>query len=362
MVQETENDIRVPQPELLALTTSIFTAAGMSDDDAALLADSLVLADLEGVHSHGILRVPEYVKKVTVDGVDPRGKPKVVKDVGAVMVIDGGNSMGQVGMSFAMDRVIERAAQLGIAAAAVRGSNHSGAMSYYVRRAVAKDMIGIATTNALPTMAPIGGAERIVGINPLGLGVPAGEEHPIIYDAAFGATAHGKIRVYAQKGLPIPAGWAQDVDGQPTTDAVKAIDGLIQPVGGYKGIGMAMVMGILSSMLSGAAYGTDLGDLHRGPEAGRDGHFVAAINIGAFENIKTFKERVDKAVRETHETRKAPGFDQTFVPGEIESEKRERYMQTGIPLNETGLREIADTAGSLGVDVSAYGWLPSNRG
>lgn len=359
MVQETENDIRVSQPELLELVTAVFAATGMKDEHAALLADSLVLADLEGVHSHGILRVPEYVKKLAEEGVDPKGQPKVVKDAVAAMVVDGGNSMGQIGMSFAMDKVIERAAETGIAAAAVRGSNHSGAMSYYVRRAVAKDMIGIATTNALPTMAPIGGAERIVGINPVGYGVPAGKEHPIIYDAAFGATAHGKIRVYAQKNLPIPEGWAQDSNGEPTTDAVKAIDGLIQPVGGYKGIGMAMVMGIMSSMLSGAAYGTELGDLYEGPKAGQDGHFVAAINIAAFEDIDRFKERVDAAVREQHETRKAPGIDQIFVPGEIESEKRGRYMRDGIPLNPVGLADLKKTAASLDVETTTYDWLPA---
>lgn len=357
MVQETENDIRVSQPELLELVTAVFAATGMSDEHAALLADSLVLADLEGVHSHGILRVPEYVKKLTEEGVDPKGQPKVVKDAVAVMVVDGDNSMGQVGMTFAMEKVIERAAETGIAAAAVRGSNHSGAMSYYVRRAVANDMIGIATTNALPTMAPIGGAERIVGINPVGYGIPAGKEHPILYDAAFGATAHGKIRVYAQKDLPIPEDWALDPDGQPTTDAVKAIDGLIQPVGGYKGIGMAMVMGMMSSMLSGAAYGTELGDLYEGPKAGQDGHFVAAINIAAFEDVDHFKDRVDAAIRQQHETRKAPGVDRIYVPGEIESEKRERYMREGIPLNPVGLKDLAGTAKALGVSTAEYGWL-----
>jgi LDH2 family malate/lactate/ureidoglycolate dehydrogenase len=358
VVQETEADIRAPQPDLLALVTDVFAACGMSGDDASLLADSLVLADLEGVHSHGILRVPEYVKKLTVDGVNPAGRPRVIRDAGAAVVVDGGNSMGQIGMTFAMDRAIDRAATTGIAAAAVRGSNHSGAMSYYVRRAAARGMIGIATTNALPTMAPVGGAERIVGINPLGLGVPAGREHPIIYDAAFGATAHGKIRVYAQKRLPIPAGWALDVEGQPTTDAVKAIDGLIQPVGAYKGIGIAMVMGIMSSMLSGAAYGTELGDLYRGPEPGMDGHFVAAINVASFEDLDRFKARVDRAIQEIHETRKAPGVEQTYVPGEIESEKRERYLRTGIPLNEVSLRDLKDTAGKLEVSVASYRWLP----
>ena len=129
----------------------MFRAAGMDSDDALLLADSLVTADLGGTHSHGVLRVPEYVKKVTVDGVNPRGRPRIVTDSGSVIVVDGGNSMGQIGCVFAMERVIERAKHSGIAAAAIRGSNHCGACSYFAEMALEYDMIGMATTNALPT-------------------------------------------------------------------------------------------------------------------------------------------------------------------------------------------------------------------
>lgn len=357
MVQETEADVRVPHTELLSLVTAVFSAAGMEGDDAALLANTLVEADLEGIHSHGVLRVPEYVKKVTVDGVNPRGHPSIASDRGACFVIDGGNSMGQVGMAFAMRHVIERARETGIAAAAIRGSNHSGAMSYYVRMAVDNDMIGIATTNALPTMAPIGGAERIVGMNPVGYGVPGGDEGSIIYDAAFGATAHGKLRVMAQKGLPIPADWATDSEGRPTTDASKAVDGMILPSGGHKGIGLAMVMGVLSSLLSGAAYGTELGNMESGPKSGGDGHFVAAINVSFFEDLDAFKSRVDSISREVHGVKKAEGVDRTYMPGEIERDKRERYLESGIPLNLVTLGDIRSTAESLGVNTSAYRWL-----
>ena len=323
----------------------------MSPTDAQLLADSLVQADLGGIHSHGVLRVPEYVKKLTVDGVDPRGRPRVVRAVGGCMVVDGGNAMGQVAVSFAMERAIEKAEEHGIAAAAVRGSNHCGAMGYYAEMAAGRDLIGLATTNALPTMAPWGGAERLLGINPLAVAIPAGAEHPIVFDGAFSGSAHGKIRVYQQKGLPIPEGWATDFDGRPTTDAAIAIEGLLLPIGGFKGAALAMVMGILSSMLSGAAYGTELGDMARGPTPGLDGHFVAAISVAAFEDVGRFKARVDAAIRQIHDARRAPGVDRLFAPGEPEALRREQYVREGIPLNEVTLADLRAAAGALGVEA-----------
>jgi LDH2 family malate/lactate/ureidoglycolate dehydrogenase len=324
----------------------------MAAEDAHVLADSLVQADLGGVHSHGVLRVPEYVKKLTPSGgVDPRGRPRVVRAVGGCVVVDGGNSMGQIGASFAMRQAIERARAHGIGAAAVRGSNHCGAMAYYAEMAAREDMIGLATTNALPTMAPWGGAERLLGINPLAVAIPAGQEPPIVFDAAFSGSAHGKIRVYQQKGLPIPEGWATDMDGNPTTDAATAIDGLLLPIGGFKGAALAMVMGVLSSMLSGAAYGTELGDMARGPTPGLDGHFVAAIDVAAFEEVDRFKERVDAAIRQIHAARRAPGVERLYAPGEPEARRRAQYAREGIPLNDVTLADLRAAAATLGVEA-----------
>jgi LDH2 family malate/lactate/ureidoglycolate dehydrogenase len=206
LTTEPEIEPRVEAEALRALVTSLFERCGMDVRDAALLADTLVAADLRGVHSHGVLRVLEYVRKLTRGGVDPRGRPRIARDGGACLVVDGGNSMGQIGAHFAMERVIERAAATGIAAAAVRGSNHCGALAYFAGQALPHDMIGIATTNALPTMAPWGGAERLLGINPVAIAIPAGEALPILYDAAFSASSHGKIRIYRQKGRPCPSG------------------------------------------------------------------------------------------------------------------------------------------------------------
>jgi LDH2 family malate/lactate/ureidoglycolate dehydrogenase len=347
----------VPWKELLTVCEACFRSCGMSESDAHLLADTLVTADLGGTHSHGVLRVREYMKKLRVDGVDVKSRPVIVKDSGACIVVDGSNSMGQVGAHFAMNEVIARAEKQGIAAAGVRGSNHCGAMGYYALQAARHDMIGIATTNALPTMAPWGGAKRILGINPLGVAIPAGDAYPIVFDAAFSGSSHGKIRIHHQKGLPLPEDWALDSQGRPTTDPAAAINGLLMPIGGHKGTALALVMGILSSMLSGSAYGTELGNMEEGPNAGEDGHFMAAIKISAFEDVDRFKERIDKAIDEIHNCRLADGFDRIYVPGEKEFLSREAYERDGISLNAETLSDIAAAARGVGVDVSLYGWL-----
>jgi len=340
---------RVGAAALLDLVRDMFVRCGMRSDDADYLADTLVSADLRGVHSHGVLRVPEYVKKLTVGGVDPLGQPSVVRDVGACLVVDGGNSMGQIGMRFAMARAIERTATTGVAAVAVRGSNHCGALAPYVLQAVAADTIGVVTTNALPTMAPWGGAERLLGINPLGVGIPAGVELPIVYDAAFSASAHGKIRVYQQRGQPLPEGWALDAAGRPTTDAGAAIDGLLLPIGEFKGANLAFVMGILSSMLSGASYGSELGDMYHGPTPGQDGHFACAIRISAFEEPARFKARLDAAIQELHTARLAPGFERVYAPGEKEFLTERSYRESGIPLTQQTIADVLSTAEQLGI-------------
>lgn len=352
MYQETESDKRIEADALRRLITDVFLRCSMSDADAALLTDSLVEADLRGIHSHGVFRVPEYVHKLTRGGVNPQGRPFIAKDSGACLVVDSGNSMGQVGAHFAMQHAIERAQTTGLAAAAIRGSNHCGAMAYFAMQALPHDMIGIATTNALPTMAPWGGAERLLGINPLGVAIPAADEQPIVYDAAFAGSAHGKIRVYQQKGLRLPEGWAMDRDGRPTTDPAEAIAGLLMPIGGFKGTGLALIMGVLSSLLSGAAYGAELGSLEEGPKPGRDGHFVMAIRVSAFEDVVIFKQRVDAAILQMHACKPGPGVERIYAPGEMEFETKTRYLREGIPLNAVTRQEIGRAAAELGVDAA----------
>ncbi|SDB54626.1 Ldh family oxidoreductase [Bauldia litoralis] len=344
---------RVVDPGALeAIVTAIFAGCGMSDADAALLAGSLVASDRRGILSHGVMRVPDYVKKMTKDGVDPRGVPTVVSDRGAAIVIDGHNSMGQIGGTMAMRRAIERAGEIGVAFAAVRGSNHCGAMDWYTLMAAEADMIGIAGTNAIPTMAPWGGTDRIVGINPLSIAMPAASGKPFVLDFAFGATAHGKIRIYHQKGSPIPEGWAFDAEGNPTTDAGAALNGIIQPIGQHKGVGLGMAVGMLSSLLSGAGYGTESGNMEDGAVVGVDGHFFMAINVAFFEDVARFKTRTDGVIAQVHTSGRRDGVERLYVPGEIESDL-EAASRDGIVLPGTAIDDIVAAGKALGVDVTA---------
>ncbi len=349
---KSDTDRRVSAVRLQPVVRAIFARCGMSDEDAALLAESLVHADLRGIHSHGVLRVPDYVKKLTREGVDPRGRPAVVSERGGAIIVDGGNSMGQIGGTFAMRRAIEKAREAGICLATVRGSNHCGALDWYTLMAAREDMIGLAGTNAIPTMAPWGGVDRVVGINPLSMAAPAARRGAFVLDFAFGATAHGKIRVYHQKGSPLPEGWAFDANGNPTTDAAVALKGLIQPIGQHKGVGLGMAIGILSSLLSGAAYGTQSGTMADGAKAGADGHFFIAIQIAAFEDPERFKARMDEIIDEVHASRRREGVMRLYVPGEIEAEIEASYGRDGILISGTTLSDIASAAAALGIDAS----------
>jgi LDH2 family malate/lactate/ureidoglycolate dehydrogenase len=347
-----ESERRFSHESLYGVVRAIFERCAMAEADAGVVADQLVKADLRGIHSHGVMRVPLYVDKLTKGGVDPRGRPRVIKDASAALVVDGDNSMGQVAGVFAMGQAIERARATNVAVAAVGHSNHCGAMEYYVRMAIAADMIGIAMTNALPTMAPWGGIDKLVGLNPIGIGIPAGAELPFLLDFAFGATAHGRMQVYKQKGIPIPEGWAFDREGRPTTDIDEALEGLVQPIGMYKGIGLAMAAGVLSTLLSGAGYGTESGNMVDGPIPGRDGQFYLVLNVAAFEDVAIFKARTDNIIREYRGTRLAAGVRRVFVPGEMEAELERRQRAEGIPLNEATITGIRDVAARLGVDAA----------
>ena len=341
-------DVLVAANSLDETCARIFAAAGMGEEDAALLARTLVASDLRGVHSHGTLRVGDYVGKLLDGGVDPRGRPRVASRKGGALVIDGGNAMGQVSSTFAMDAAIEAAREHGVAFAALGHSNHCGALDWYAQRASAQGMIGLCGTNALPTMAPVGGRDKIVGINPIGIALP-GEDGDFVLDFAFGMTAHGKIRVYHQKNQPIPEGWALDAEGQPTTDAAKALMGLIQPIGGHKGVALGMAVGMLSTLLSGAGYGRESGNMVDGARAGRDGQFFLAVDVAAFTDLTGFRARVAGIAAEVRGSDRRAGIDRLYVPGDIERLLDERHRAGGIPLPCETIAEITAACKRLGL-------------
>ena len=350
-------DTRVPASEAHALVRQIYQACGMNKTDAALMADSHVESDLRGAHSHGVLRIPGFVARLVKGGVDPQGQPSISREYGACLVVDGGNSMGQIGCRYAVEQVLDRAEVHGIAACAIGSSNHCGALAPYAMQALPRDMIGLFTTHSMPIMAPWGGAERLIGNNPLAIAVPAAQERPIVHDGAFSAAAYGKIRYYHQKGWDLPAGWAFDKDGRPALDTTAALEGLLAPIGDFKGAALGMIMGLFAALLSGGAYGTELDDGDGHARASEDSQFAMAIKIEAFADIDEFKARVDTAIRQIHACRRAPGVERLYAPGELEFLQSETYARDGIPLNDVTLTDLATTASELGVDTGAFNWL-----
>jgi len=205
----------------------------------------------------------------------------------------------------------------------------------------------------MPTMAPWGGLDRIVGINPIAIGIPARKLPPIVIDTSFGAVARAKIVAYANEGQLLPEGWAFDASGNPTTDPRTALEGLIAPIGDFKGVGLAIAFGILSTLLSGGAYGSQLGDLASGAKPGRDGQFVLALNIAFFEDLDKFKSRVDEIVDEIHHSRPADSVSHLFVPGEQAHERELRYRREGIPVSDSTWRSLLDAAKRVGIETES---------
>jgi LDH2 family malate/lactate/ureidoglycolate dehydrogenase len=342
-------EVRVPAAELRSTVTQLFEAVGMDAADAATMGDAIAYTDLRGIYSHGVAKVAGYLDWLTERGVDPKGKPVVVSRKGAAATVDARNALGHIACVFAMRQAVEIARENSVGVVAVANSNHCGALAYYPEIAVAAGMVGIAVTNALPTMAPWGGLDRIVGINPVALGFPGRDQVPVLLDTSFGVVARGKIVVHFENGIPLPEGWAFDKFGEPTTDPAAAMEGLNQPIGGPKGVGLGIAFGMLGALLAGASYGSRLGSLDTGPASGRDGQLIMAINVEAFRPIADFLADADDIVREIHESRRKPGVDRLYVPGEPERESMRRLEHDGIPVDPATRKELAPWAARLGV-------------
>jgi LDH2 family malate/lactate/ureidoglycolate dehydrogenase len=348
-----EDGYRVPADELETLVAAMLGAVGVATADARTVAGGLVGADARGMNSHGVLRLPVYIRRLQQGGFAPAVQGDVVRETAGTALIDGGNGLGAVLTTRAMDLAIGKARANGIAAVGVRNSNHNGEGAPYVLRAVRHDMIGIATTNGSPIMPVWGGKTPLTGPLPITLGVPAQEELPIVLDAALGMSSRGKILYYAEKGLPVPDGWLVDAEGRPTNDPNWVRNGgWILPIGGHKGFGLILMCEILTGLLTGGAFGQELtnlyDDLHQ-PQL--NSHFVVAIDIAAFLEVSSFKQRMDAYIREMKASERAPGFDEILMPGEIEFRKERRQRAEGILLSRSVMDEVLAVARDLGIEV-----------
>jgi LDH2 family malate/lactate/ureidoglycolate dehydrogenase len=343
--------VRISELRAQKWTTAAFVAAGMRKDDASLVSNSLVHADCRGVFSHGLMRVRAYTKRLLSGSTDALATPKVVEKSGASVVIDGHNAMGQVVAELAVDRAVAQAHMHGVGIAAVRGSNHFGTCEYYAMKVSAQKMIGfVATVSAHNSMAPFGGAEAMLGNNPLAIAIPTLDAPPLVLDMAMSVAAGGKIRLASETGDPIPEEWAFDAAGNPTRNAQAALEGTFRPMAGYKGYGLSLMVAILAALLPGAAFGRDVGDMYREfTHAGDVGHFFQAIDIGRFGDRELFLQRVDAAIDLMHSAKKAAGVGQILVPGEREHLISVEQQAHGIRYQQAIVDDLNAVAGELGI-------------
>lgn len=324
---------------LISFGAEILVAHGVSNNDAHLISDSLVQADLWGHSSHGVLRLPWYAKRLATGAMTATAKPEVINDLGAVLVLDGRDGIGQVLTEHARVEAVARAKKHGIGAVSVRNSNHFGTAMYFTRRAAQDGCVSILTTNASPAMAPWGGREKRVGTNPWSIAAPYGDSAAAV-DMANTAVARGKIYNARQNGLSIPDTWAITSEGAPTTDPTEAIEGVILPMAGHKGYAISFMMDVLSGVLTGSRFGTSVHGPYEPTPPGGAGHLFIALDIAAFQDPKDFDSSLSELVNEVKSTPTAIGFDEVFYPGEIEDRTKQKQLEDGLYLPEKTLDDL----------------------
>ncbi len=344
--------MRYPADALRSFVAEALARAGAQAEEAQLVADALVRADLRGVHSHGVVRTGVYLDRLRAGSIRPGAQLAVVADWGASVLCDAQAGFGIVAAARAMDLAVERARRHGVGVVGVRNSNHCGMLAYFVLRAVAQGAVGIALSNADAQVAPYGARARYLGTNPICVGVPAGEEPPVVLDMATSEAAHGRVRAAAQRGERIPPTWALGPDGQPTTDPQEALRGALLPFGGAKGSGLALVVDVLAGLLTGAGSGPEIvplyEELHR-PQG--VGHLTVALWPEAFCGGAALRERVDRLARQVRSLPPAEGFDRVWLPGELEHRREVEYARLGIPLPEDAVAVLRQVAAEVGLAV-----------
>ncbi|PYV87012.1 MAG: lactate dehydrogenase [Acidobacteria bacterium] len=348
-----------PAEPLRRFCAAALQRVGVSAEDAATVADTLVEADLRGVHSHGVWWLTRYTRRLRHGGLNPKPNLKVAHETPAMLLLDADRAMGQIAAVAAMRHAIRKAKFSGASVVGVRNSNHFGAAAYYALMAPQENQIGFATTDAEPTMASWGGTHAVVGNNPLAFAVPTGRNFTLVLDMAQSVVAWGKIFLAAQRGEKIPSSWAFNAAGEPTEDPQEAMAGLLMPVGGYKGYGLALVMEILSGVLTGAAFGLSIPPMADETASQGHGHFFMALDIAQFMPLTEFQERMDVLIAQQREVPLAKGVERIYLPGEIEHFKREQRLKTGIPLEPYVIEALAQ----LGVemDLDTTGLRPGSR-
>jgi LDH2 family malate/lactate/ureidoglycolate dehydrogenase len=333
---------RLDPVRLAGFGAQVLGRLGVPGTDAELVADSLVTADLWGHPSHGMLRLGWYAARLRSGAMAARTEPRLVTDLGAIAVMDGCDGVGQVVTDRACADAVARAAEHGVGVVAVRNSNHFGTAAHWTRRIAEAGCVGILFTNGSPAMAPWGGTGKTVGANPWSIATPGGSHPPVVLDIANTGVARGKIYAAAQRGEPIPDTWALDEHGVPTTDPRVAVNGLLAPMGGHKGYAISFLMDVLSGVLTGSGFATDVVGPYVPDRRSRCGHLVMALRIDAFLPRVEFDARIDDLIGRTKAVPKAAGVEDVFYPGEIEFRAAGAGRRAGVEIPDRTVADLRD--------------------
>jgi LDH2 family malate/lactate/ureidoglycolate dehydrogenase len=314
---------------------AVLESEGASAERARRWAELLVQTSLLGVDSHGIRMLERYINQIRQGGIRPGAESVVCNEAGAYAAIDAQDGLGHLAADYAMNLAMQKASTSGIACVTVKNSNHMGACGVYVRQAALADFVGICACSSRAGMAPWGGFQPLIGLNPLGLAAPVQDKPPFVLDISTTVTAMGKVTKAADVGESIPENWALDASGNPTTDPTTAVQGSLLPAGGHKGYGLGMAMELLSSMLTGGPMATEISDWIMRPDRPMGVSFtMIAIHIATFQPPEAFRtgmrdwvERLTKSPRRQH-------VERIFYPGERAGESYQYRQQHGIPVDQ----------------------------
>ena len=344
------DDIAIDAGSLSAAVARIWAALGIHAADAETVAADLVAADLEGIPSHGVMLVPMYVERLISGSVSRHSLGAVVNDNGCAIVIDGLNALGQLTARQAVKLAVKRAKELGLSAVAVRNAFHFGTAGRYARLMAEQNCVGIVMSNTRPLLPAPGGAEALVGNNPIAIALPSAGDFPVEVDMALSASAMGKIRLAAAAGKSIPADWATDSNGRPTTDPAEAIKGMLLPASGPKGFGLAFIIDLLCGGLSDGAVGAEVHPLY-GNAAVAYGcaHFFLAIHTGHFVQESSFRERVHDQGTRASRSKASPAVDRVYAPGELVWATRQASKGICV-LDAQTVRSLTEAAARVGIE------------
>ncbi len=330
----------------------LFKVLNVPEPDARLVAGMMVEADLLGYGTHGVFRLRQYVNRLRDGGCNARPQIKAVTDTAATALLDGDNGLGHLALKAACDLAIEKAESAGIGWVGVRGGNHAGPAALYVRPQTAKGMIGLcAAVGSANHVAPFNGTDLLLGTNPIAVAVPSTDPDPFVLDMATTVAAVGKIKVLAQRGEAMPEGWMVGRDGRPLTDPNKRDEGFLLPIGGPKGYGLSLAIGLLAGVLNGAAFASEVVDFTSDTTSPTNtGQFVAAIDLKAFGDPELIAASASRAFAELRASPPLPGHDAVRIPGEGRAQAYAERVNNGLELHESLRSDLNALAAEFGID------------